>query len=135
MKVFYGNSGGNHYIMCSDYNEVYSFDMFGNTLKCGGGVSSCQSWLEVDFVSIVDTSLRSCEILCNGLKASLNKPLFEVARELKDKGNYLGTMYNIKHEDDLGKYNQIIFVYRKGVLPNRYLDIKYPNLSWKTIDE
>lgn len=135
MRVYYGNSGGQHYVMCRDFEEVYSFDTFGNLAGTKGGVSSCHSWVEVDFISIVSSTINTCEVLTNGYKCVVNKPLFEVVSNIRNHGKFLGTMFNILHSDDLGKFNHILFIYRKGVVSTSALiNAMYPNCTWNTLN-
>ena len=119
--------------MCKDFKEIYSFDMFGNFLSTSGTIGSCYNWVEVDFISIVSVSVNSCEVLSNGFKTVVQKPLFEVARDIRDYGRFLGTMFNILHADDIGKFNQILFVYSKGILPKDILGKKCINCIWSPL--
>lgn len=133
MKVYYGNKGSEFYIMCVDFQEIYVFDMFGNLSSVNGLVSSCDNWQEVDFFSYVGVSLKECEVLYNGYKTKLDIPLFNAIKPLRDKGGYLGTLFNVPHEDDIGRYNQILLLYPKGTISNKFVVNLYPNKTWSKL--
>lgn len=133
MKVFFGCKGSSYYIMCKDFNEVYSFDTFGNMLSDKGGVSSCDNWQEVDIVSLVGVGSGSCEILCNDVKAVLTDPIMSNVATLRKMGGYLGTIFNVPHLDDKGKFNQILFVFKKGDMPKEKISKIFPNRVWNRL--
>ena len=133
MKVYYGIKGNSHFIMCQNSMEIYEFDSFGNLVSTLGTVSSCESWLEVDYLSFVGVGTSDCELLYKNLKARLRTPISTAIRPVRQYCNFLGTMFSIPHEDELGKFNQILFVFKKGEITDKMVFTQYPNVSWKTI--
>lgn len=130
MKVYYGNTGNSYHIMCTDTNEIYTFDMFGNLESTKGTIGGVYKWSEVDFISLVGTSNDSCEVLYNGYKSKLNNSLFSYMNTFRNYGKYLGTIFNIPHEDDLGRYNQVLFLYSKGTLEPAVVDKVLQVTNW-----
>lgn len=134
MKVLYGTKGNNYFIMCSDFKEIYKFDMFGNIESTNGLINDCNNWQEVDFLSYIGTGTNNCELLYNGYKAELGVPLFEAINPIRNYGKYLGTMFNVPHEDDFGRYNQILFLFKKGTVTNSMINSQYPNRVWTRLN-
>lgn len=132
MKVYYGSKYKNHYIMCTDFNEIYSFDMFGNLESKVGSVASCDYWMEVDCISLVGVG-NSCEIMFNGQVSRLNTTLFGAISKLRDLGRYVGTMFNLIHEDESGKFNQVVFLYLKDLKVESIISNCFPGLVWSPI--
>ena len=116
MKVYLGNKGRNYFIMGVEgaYREVYAFNMFGNLESTTGGVSSCDNWREVEYISLVGQG-NYCEILCSSRKNRVNENMMSCVANIRGMGGYIGTIFSVPHEDELGRYNQILFVYDKGV--------------------
>lgn len=133
MKVFYGNRGSEFYIMCSDFREIYVFDMFGNLCRTNGTIDSCNNWQQVDFLSFINIGVKSSELLFNGYKSELNIPLFEALKPFRLNGRYLGTMFNIPHEDEEGKFQQIVLVYQKGTITSSMINNQFPKRCWKKL--
>lgn len=133
MKVYYGNKGSEFFIMCNEFNEIYVFDMFGNLCRVNGTIDSCNNWQEVDFLSYVGIGTKNCEVLFNGYKTELGIPIFDALSVFRGKGGYLGTMFNVPHEDEVGRFNQIILVYPKGTLSAKMVNNEYSNRLWKKL--
>lgn len=133
MKVYYGNKGSEYYIMCRDFNEIYVFDMFGNLCGTNGCVDSCNNWQLVDFLSFVGIGNNNCELLYNGYKAELNMNIFLAIKPFRDYGKFLGTIFNVPHEDDLGRYSQIIFVFPKGTITANIINNQFPKRLWNKL--
>lgn len=133
MKVYYGNKGSEFFIMCNEFNEIYVFDMFGNLCRVNGTIDSCNNWQEVDFLSYVGIGTKNCEVLFNGYKTELGIPIFDALSVFRSKGGYLGTMFNVPHEDEVGRFNQIILVYPKGTLSANMVNNEYSNRLWKKL--
>lgn len=133
MKVFYGNKGSEFFIMCVDFKEIYVFDMFGNLCRTNGTIDSCNNWIEVDFLSFVTIGVNNCEVLYNGYKAELGISLFEAIKFYRLQGKYLGTMFNVPHEDSDGKFSQVILVFPKGTLTSTMINNQFPNRLWKKL--
>lgn len=130
MKVYYGNRRSSYYIMCTDFKEVYSFDMFGNLEGVVGSIDSCNSWIEVDFISIVGAG-NTCEVMYNGYVTEANMSLHECLNIFRNHGCYIGTIFNIPHKDTEGYFNQVLFVYKKGDMVSTTINSKLPNNYWK----
>ena len=130
MKVYYGKKNSSHFIMCTDFKEVYSFDMFGNLEGIIGGIDSCNSWIEVDFISIAGIG-NTCEVMYNGYVSEIKMSVFECMNIFRSYGKYLGTILNIPHEDSEGHFNQILFIYKKGTMSSHTVNSKLPNNYWK----
>ena len=133
MKVYYGNKGSEFFIMCTDFKEIYVFDMFGNVCRTDGYIDSCNNWQLVDILSFVQIGVNNCEVLYNGYTTELGIPLFEAIKSIRLEGKYLGTMFNIPHEDDIGRFSQIIFVFPRGTMTSEMVNRKYPNRLWKKL--
>lgn len=133
MKTYFSNKYGDYYIMCKDFDEVYSFNSFGNVVRRTGGVSSCNSWQEVGIISIVGGAFAPCEILCNGETAIIGESLVNIMCKIRDKGSYIGTVFSVPHEDDNGKFTQIIFIYPLHVNPKDIVNRIYEGVSWRKI--
>lgn len=119
--------------MCRDFEETCCFDMFGNIQNFNAGVSSCDNWQEVDVISLVGVGSSSCEMLYNGSKTLMDKPLMDNVSVLRKESGYIGTIFNVPHEDNLGKYSQILFVYKKGNMPKERIDRIFPNRAWNKL--
>jgi len=133
MKVYYGNKGSEFFIMCADFREVYAFDMFGNLSKVNGTIDSCNNWQQVDFLSFVSLGVKNCEVLFNGYKAELNIPILEAIQPFRVSGGYLGTMFNVPHEDSEGRFQQILMVFPRGTITSVMVNAKFPNRIWKKL--
>lgn len=133
MKVYYGSRGSEFYIMCRDFEEIYVFDMFGTLTRVNGTIDSCNNWQEVDYLSFVNIGTRDCELLFNGYKAELGMPILEAIKPFRLQGKYLGTIFNVPHEDSDGRFTQILIVYPKGVLSYNYINSQYPNRYWNKL--
>lgn len=133
MRIYYGNSGRNYYIMCRDFEEIRVFDMFGNVIGDTGGVSSCSKWIEVDCISILGVSSNNCEILLNDKKATINDTIYNITSKIRARSGYLGIMFNIPHYDEVGKFNQVLFVYRKGELDKEIISKMFSVSVWKPL--
>lgn len=121
MQTYLGFSGNNRCIMCKDYNEIYVFDFFGNFLSSNGLISSCSNWREVDVVSLVDNGVSGCEAFFNGSKMDTRTSLMNSVAKLRDYGGHITNMLTVPHEDSIGKYNQVLFVYKKGFMSSSIL--------------
>ena len=42
-------------------------------------------------------------------------------------------MFNVPHEDEVGRFNQIILVYPKGTLSAKMVNNEYSNRLWKKL--
>lgn len=135
MKVYFGSSGSEYYVMCVDFNEVFVFDMFGTCVGRVGCIDSCRSWVEVDFVSIVGVGVRSCEVLCNGCVTEVSRSLFDVLRVYRSRGGYLGTIFSVSHEDEFGRFSQVVLVFPKGYITKEIINMDYPGNVWKSISD
>lgn len=133
MKVYYGSKGSEFYIMCRDFEEVYVFDMFGTLSRVTGTIDSCNNWQEVDCLSFVNIGTNSCELLFNGYKAELGIPILEAIKPFRLNGKFLGTMFNVPHEDKDGRFTQIVIVYPKGTLSYDMINKQYPNRYWNKL--
>lgn len=133
MKVYYGSRGSEFYIMCRDFEEIYVFDMFGTLARVNGTIDSCNNWQEVDCLSFVNVGTKDCELLFNGYKADLGMPILEAIKPFRLHGKYLGTMFNVPHEDRDGRFTQIVIVYPKGVLSYDMVNSQYPNRYWNKL--
>lgn len=133
MKVYYGNKGSEFFIMCRDFEEVYVFDMFGNLCRTNGCIDSCNNWQLVDFLSFVSLGVNNCELLFNGYKAELKISLFEAIKPFRSYGKFLGTVFNVPHEDSEGRFTQVIFVYPKGTLKAEMINNQFPNRLWNKL--
>lgn len=133
MKVYYGNKGSEFFIMCMETKEIYVFDMFGTLCRVNGTIDSCNNWQEVDFLSFVSTGVNSCELLYNGYTTSLNTPILEAIKPYRLVGNYMGTIFNVPHEDSEGRFSQLLMVFKKGVITNRIIISQYPNNYWNKL--
>ena len=133
MKVYYGSKGSEFYIMCRDFNEIYVFDMFGTLCRVNGTIDSCSNWQEVDYLSFVNIGTRNCELLFNDYKAELGIPLLDALKPFRLMGKYLGTMFNVPHEDNGGRFTQVVIVYPKGTLSYNYIEKQFPKRYWNKI--
>lgn len=130
MKVYYGSKGSEFFIMCADFKEIYAFDTFGNLSRVNGIVDSCNNWQEVDFLSFVGIGTNNCELLYNGYKSELGIPLLEGIKPFRLRGGYLGTLFNVPHEDNQGRFTQIVIVFPTGFLCDNYINNLFPNRNW-----
>lgn len=135
MKVYYGTKGNSFYIMCigGGFREIYKFDMFGNLEAIDCSIESCNNWVEVDYLSYVGVSAKESEIMYNGIKAYLDIPLLEAIAPIRKYGKFLGTMFNVPHSDDFGRFNQILFIFDKGVITKDIVDKQYPDRVWRPL--
>ena len=63
----------------------------------------------------------------------MDKPLMDNVSVLRKESGYIGTIFNVPHEDNLGKYSQILFVYKKGNMPKERIDRIFPNRAWNKL--
>lgn len=133
MKVYFGSKGSKYFILCPEFEECYSFNMFGTLVSKEEGISSCDNWSEVDFISFVSSDTRSCELLYNSEKAVINEPLLNCILSIRKYGKYLGTAFTIEHEDSVGKYTQVIFVLNKGVITKSMLGKRFSINNWNSL--
>ena len=133
MKVFYGSKGSEFYIMCRDFNEVYAFDMFGTLSRVNGSIESCDNWQEVDYLSFVGIGNSNCELLFNNYKAELGVSLLDAIKPFRMGGKYLGTIFNVPHEDSDGRFTQVVFVYPKGTISYGDINNQFPNRYWNLV--
>jgi len=133
VKVYFGSKGSRYYILCPDFSECYSFNMFGTLESSEASISSCSNWVEVDFISFVNTGGNKTELLFNDSKTVLNKSLLDCTSAIRDKGNYLGTMFTISHKDSEGMFTQVFFVAHKGLFTKRMLEERFSIDVWDSL--
>lgn len=133
MRVYFGSKGNRYFILCPDFKECYAFNMFGTLESRESSISSCDKWVEVDFLSFVGSGVGDCEVLLNDKKAVISKPLLNCVADIRSFGNYLGTAFTISHDDGVGKFTQIIFVAHKGVFTEGMLERKFSINSWNSL--
>lgn len=112
------------------FKEVYCFNMFGTLENPNGSISSCDNWQEVEFISLVGVG-NTCEVMCNGLKSGINSMLMNCMAKVRDRRGYVGTIFSVGHEDNIGKFNQVLFIYPKGSNITSMLVQEFPGLSLK----
>ena len=136
MECYFGSSKGDYVILCKDgdYRDVYRFGTFGNLIDTCGSIADCNTWYDVDIVSIVGVGTKRCEVLFNESKVVVDEPLMNVLVKVREFGNYLGNIFTIQHEDDLGKFTQVIFAYHKGSFTKRMILGKYSEGEWIGLD-
>lgn len=133
MRVYFGNRNNNYFILSPDYNECYSFNRFGTLENKEASISSCENWVEVDFVSFVSVGGNKTEIMFNGEKAVLGLSLFDCTSKIRHMGNYLGTMFTLKHEDEQGKFTQVFFIAHKGRFTKSIFSREFGISSWNSL--
>lgn len=115
METMYGCKGSELFIMDVTNKQVYAFNNFGCLSNTKGLISSCNNWQKVDVISLVGEG-NTCELLFDGFKCKLNSSIMSNVAKLRKTSGYIGTVLMISHEDEFGKYNQILFVYKKGIM-------------------
>lgn len=132
MKVYFGTKGNKYYVLSTEFSECYIFDNFGSLVSNGGSISSCDNWVEVDFLSFVSTGF-GCEVMFDGEKSEVGNTLEDCTKIIRDIGNYVGTMFFINHKDSRGSFTQVFFIFNKGVFSKKVLESKLKVSGWSSL--
>lgn len=98
MQEFYWVSGNLHYIYSKDFNEIRSFNSFGE-LQDEGMPTRCSNMLSVDILSILgESGKKYSEVYFSGKTSEVNKGYLDVYSALDKivkKESYL--VYKVSH--------------------------------------